>query len=274
VVVVAIGRRWRPRRAFAVVAGSGFVVSVAWFAGMAAGVLSTSVHLTWLPTYALWFCAGMALAIVHVAARSAIRSPRWRLLDEMAAAPGTCLAVALGLFVVASTPVTGPRDLGTATPGELVIRVVLFAAIAVLILIPAGFGPNNRFKALLSTGPARWLGTVSYGLFLWQLVVLEAIYAIQDRQPFTGDVLGTFALTLAGSLVLAGLSYYLLELPVMRWGSRLHWRPVPRDGQPQAHDGEQPDQLRGSSMVGIAGDHPQPAGHPEQADREPRLQRA
>ncbi|HZN77602.1 MAG TPA: acyltransferase [Micromonosporaceae bacterium] len=274
VVVVAIGRRWRPGRAFAVVAGSGLVVSAAWFAAVGTGHILSANYVTWLPTYALWFSAGMALAVVHVAARTHGADPRWRLLDELAAAPVTCLAVALGLFAIASTPVAGPRDLTPPTPGALATRVVLFCGVAVMIMIPAAFGPANRFKAGLGLAPARWLGAVSYGLFLWQLVVLEVIYDAQNRLPFSGDPVGTFGLALGVTLLLASLSYYLLERPIMRWGFRWNRRKPERRRQPHDGDREQAEELRAGSLASIGGGQPDHAGDDEESDRGPRLQHA
>jgi len=274
VVAVAVGRRWRPGRALVVVAGGTLVLSAGWFAGLASGLLDLQVHTTWLPTYALWFAVGIGLAIVHVAARTGARSPRWRLLDELGAAPLTCVAMALGLYAVASTPITGPRDLQPPAPGELAVRVVLFAAIAALILVPAAFGPPTRFKSALTAGPARWLGTVSYGLFLWQLLVLEAIYRLSDRELFTGDMLSTFALTLVLTVLLATLSHYLMERPIMRWGARRAARADEGGTQPERGDREQPGELGAGGVVRIGGAQPQPDGHAEQPEREPRLQQA
>ena len=71
---------------------------------------------------------------------------------------------------------------------------------------------------MISVRPVRRLGTVSYGLFLWHLIVLEAIYLIEDRPTFTGDPVSTFLMTLVGGVVLASISYYLLERPIQPVG--------------------------------------------------------
>jgi peptidoglycan/LPS O-acetylase OafA/YrhL len=245
VVLAAVGRRWRPGRALAVVAGIGIVVSAGWFAAVVVGLVPGDRYTTWLPTYALWFSAGMALAVAHV---TRLR----KVLDDMGAAPIACLGAALGLFAIASTPVAGPRDLAPPTPAQLVTRVVLFGAIASLIMVAAAFGPRNRYKAVLEVAPARWLGTISYGLFLWQLVVLEVLYVTQDRPPFSGDFTGTFALTFGVTLALATLSHYLLERPILRWGAR-RGRELKGGRHPQTRDGEQTEELWAGSPVGVGG---------------------
>jgi peptidoglycan/LPS O-acetylase OafA/YrhL len=242
VVLAAIGRRWRPRRALAIVGCVGLIPTAGWLAGMAIGRLNTTVHTSWLPTYAVWFAAGMGLAVVHVAIRTDTAPVSWRALDDFAAAPLACWVVALGLFAVASTPLTGPRDLYVLTSGQLAARVLLFTAIAVMVLMPAAFGPPTRVKAWLGSPVARWLGDVSYGLFLWHLFVLEGIYLVTGRPVFTGDFLSTYALTAAGGLLLAATSYYLIERPLIRWGAG-RTRSTEHDREPQAGDSEQAQEL-------------------------------
>jgi peptidoglycan/LPS O-acetylase OafA/YrhL len=271
VVIAAIGGRWRPWRALSIVAIAGLVPTTGWLAGMATGRLDTTVHTSWLPTYAVWFAAGMALAVIHVAIRTGTAPARWSAVDDLAAAPLACWVVALGLYAVASTPLTGPRDLYLLTTGQLTARVVLFAGVAVMVLMAAAFGPPTRLKTWLGSTPARWLGDVSYGLFLWHLFVLEAIYLLTGRPVFTGDFLSIYALTAAGGLVLATTSYYVLERPLMRWsagGARRTRKREERalastavasgrllsehDREPQAGDGQQAQELWPGVRVAVS----------------------
>jgi peptidoglycan/LPS O-acetylase OafA/YrhL len=198
-------------------------ITVTWIALMGAGVLSLSRHTTWLPSYALWFGAGMALASVHVSLANGYL-PRWRFLDDLGRAPLACWVAALALLAIATTPIAGPRDLTEPTAAQFGLKVMLYAAIAVLVMLPIAFGPETRAKAALGSGVARWLGTVSYGLFLWHPFVLEMIYVLTGRPEFTGSMLQTYLATVAGGLVLAALSYYVIERPFLRLG---HRRPRP-----------------------------------------------
>src|SRR5262249_35566047 len=110
--------------------------------------------------------------------------------------------------------------------------------------IPAAFGPQNRFKAVLSSAPLHWLGLVSYGLFLWHPFVLEEIYRVTGRPQLTGPFLGTLLTTLAISLVIAAISYYVVERPLLtlraRSGSRLR---LSYDREPEHADTEEAGQL-------------------------------
>ncbi|MEU1757062.1 acyltransferase [Micromonospora matsumotoense] len=194
-------------------------VTGGWVALMGLGVLSLGLHTMWLPSYAGWFGAGMALAGAHVALRTG-RGERWRWLDDLGRAPLACWTIALGTLAVATTPVTGPRDLAEPTAGQFATKLVLYLVVAVLLLVPVAFGPQTRTKGVFDSVVGRWLGRVSYGLFLWHPFVLEGIYLVDGRPEFTGDPLGTFALTVVGGLVLAAVSYYAVERPFQRWGGR------------------------------------------------------
>ena len=210
--------------------GASAVITAVWVALMSTGVLSLSWHTTWLPSYAVWFGAGMALASVHVSLRNGYL-PRWRFLDDLGGAPVACWAAAIAVLGISTTPIAGPRNLQEPTVGEFGIKIGLYTVIAVLVLLPVAFGPQTRAKAALGSGAARWLGTVSYGLFLWHPFVLEMIFVVTDRPEFTGAVLPTYLATVAGGLVLAALSYYFVERPFLRLGQR---RPRPPAGRTES----------------------------------------
>ncbi|MGN9813229.1 acyltransferase family protein [Micromonospora sp. BQ11] len=231
IAVLTVGRTWRPVRTV-VIAASGVLVTAAWLAMMAFGWLDAALHTMWLPSYAGWFSAGMALAAAHVALRTRTAPPAFRILDDLAAAPVACWVAAAGLLAIATTPVAGPRDLAEPTAVEFAVKLALYLAVGALILIPVAFGQPTRVQETLGSAPARWLGAVSYGLFLWHPLVLELIYLVDDRPQFSGGLLSTFALTMAGGLTLAAISYYGIERPVQLLGSQGRRRPAATPGGP------------------------------------------
>jgi peptidoglycan/LPS O-acetylase OafA/YrhL len=239
--MATLAGRWRPRRSLWAIVCFGVVVSGLWYAGMVVGITNIYKHTAWFPTYAFWFSAGMALAIAHVALRTGTAPRRWSMLDQMGAAPVTCWAIAVSLLIIASTPLAGPRHLGEYTIAQLVAKHVLYLSVAVMILIPTTFGPHDRYKRLLEGRTSHWLALLSYGVFLWHPLVIEAIYLGGNRPRFTGGLVTISALTLAGSLVMATLSYYLVERPFMQlsylWADR---RPQLRQPE-QADRGEHAD---------------------------------
>ncbi|WP_184951231.1 acyltransferase family protein [Paractinoplanes abujensis] len=221
--VLALSGRRRAGRPVLILAVAALITAT-WVALLSTGVLSLSRHTTWLPSYAIWFGAGMALASVHVSLSNG-HLPRWRFLDDMGRAPLACWGTALALLGVATTSIAGPRTLAEPTAAQFGLKITLYAMIAVLVLVPLAFGPQTRTKAAFGSGFARWLGLVSYGLFLWHPFVLEMLYEVTGRQEFTGDLLETYAITVAGGLLLASLSYYLVEKPLLRLGHLRRRRP-------------------------------------------------
>jgi peptidoglycan/LPS O-acetylase OafA/YrhL len=230
----AFGRApWSGRRALGRLAVLP-VVAVGW--AVVVGAVGTRSGLVgnWLPGFLDWFAVGMALAVVsvHLQTRSPAADSRWRVAEQLGTAPVTCWAVALGLFALASTPLAGPRAF-EAPPDvwAVVLKNLLYAGTAAFLLLPAifGAGPGTLRRRVLASRPARWLGRISYGIFLWHLLVLQGVTAVLGRPPFTGSWLQVFALTWLGGVAVATVSYYLVERPALRLKGRV---PVGREPRP------------------------------------------
>jgi peptidoglycan/LPS O-acetylase OafA/YrhL len=273
-VILTVGRRWHPVRTVLVIGVVSFVANAVWLEWRAVGFINADPTSDWLPMYAFWFGAGMVLATMHVALRTGTGPRSWRFLDDLGAAPLACWGTAAALLVIASTSVAGPRDIQPVTIGALSTKQFLYAVVAVLLLIPAAFGPQDRFKAALSSPIVSWLGAVSYGVFLWHLFVLEEIYRWENRPYLTGDLLTTFLGCLAGSLLLASLSYYLLERPLLQLTAR-NRRRLQDHRQPEHAHRQQPGDLWPESRVLVVppGQRQVPA-QGQQADRDPQFYRA
>lgn len=215
-----LGGRTSPglRREVAVLAAFTAVSAVWWIAVSEGG---TSMGL-WLPAYLGWFGAGMALA-VWSAGRERGRFA-WGPLDDLAGAPGTAWVAALALFLVAATPIAGPYGLQLPTTGTAVTKNVLYAAIALLVVLPAAGTPATHpkppFVERLGSGVPRYLGQISYGIFAYHVALLGLVERLVDHRTFGGQFALLWTLTLTLSLALASLSYYALERPIMRWGRR------------------------------------------------------
>ena len=72
--------------------------------------------------------------------------------------------------------------------------------------------PQSGIGRVLETGPMRWIGILSYSLYLWQQPFL-------DR--YSSSPLCAFPLNLLLAFVLAVCSYYLVERPCLRIKSRV-----------------------------------------------------
>lgn len=76
--------------------------------------------------------------------------------------------------------------------------------VATALSVPTRFSPGAL---------GRWLGDISYGIYLWHLGVIVLV----TRHWPEADALWQAALVLGVTLVLANLGWYALERPVLRW---------------------------------------------------------
>ena len=199
-------------------------VSPLWFTYIASpGGLDPRVAGQWLPGYLDWFGAGMLLALLEVQSRG---NEPWGWVaraHELAAAPWTCWAMAAGLLAVATSAVAGPQDLTTLTGPEQIVKNLLYLGIAVLFVLPFTLGTTSArtVHGVLDSRTVHWLGEISYGVFLWHLLVLEAVTRLRGQHLFTGSWITTFGLVWGCSVGVASVSYVVLERPALRLKNRV-----------------------------------------------------
>lgn len=101
-----------------------------------------------------------------------------------------------------------------------------FAGVALLtlLLIAAISHPQARIlPRLLGILPLRWLGTRSYGIYLWHWPIFMVTRPYMDV-PFDGWQL--LALRMGIVLILADLSYRIVEMPIRRGAIERAWQHV------------------------------------------------
>ena len=211
----AAGEGWRPTGVLAGIAAM-TVAAQLWLVWTWSGDSPTGVTALWLPGYLGWFGAGMALAVVGTAA------PGWapaRLVRDLGAGLGTCWSAATVLFYLACGPLGGPLGLQVPSPAAAVSKNLLYLGVALLLVLPlvvdtSGVGPVRR---LLACGPMTWLGEVSYGLFLFHLVVLLGLVEVLGSSPLRGSLVIVGTLTWVGGVLVAAVVHRTVERPVARW---------------------------------------------------------
>jgi peptidoglycan/LPS O-acetylase OafA/YrhL len=98
------------------------------------------------------------------------------------------------------------------------------AALIPLVLLGTVRHPTLWVGRILESSVLRWVGRISYSLYLWQ----QVFFAWDaERAPALG-VLQTWPLNLACALLLAAASHYFLEKPVIALGRRLVSRRKPQ----------------------------------------------
>jgi hypothetical protein len=149
---------------------------------------------------------GAALAVVYVSVGGVRTDVARRVLTTAA-----LLAVAVTGWLWATA---GDTATWLYQGGYLVAAL----AVATVILRVAQPRPGVLGGAL-SWGPLRWIGLVSYGLYLWHWPIYVVVTT--DRVGLDGTTL--LLVRLALTFAIATASYYLVELPV-RNGALRGWR--------------------------------------------------
>ena len=101
------------------------------------------------------------------------------------------------------------------TPGLIVLRAVLMPALVLSTVLQ----PASLLGRFLEWRPLRWLGTISYSLYLWQTLFLPELASERGHGVFHYLQLAPW--NLLAILTMACLSRYLIEVPMTRLGHRL-----------------------------------------------------
>jgi peptidoglycan/LPS O-acetylase OafA/YrhL len=171
----------------------------------------------WLPAFLDWFALGMAGAVLHERRRLAPPGRPMRTLLSLADDTLSCLVLAGSLLLVASTPVAGPYALEPAPAWSVVARHVLYGAAAALFLAPGALGlRRDAWHRALVSRPVQALGRWSYGIFLWHLAVMWLLINLTDLPLFRGGAWWLLPGTIVLSVLVAALSWRLVERPASR----------------------------------------------------------
>lgn len=174
---------------------------------------------TWMPGYLSWFVAGMLIgeaaavaAVVPGDAAGVSRAERW----VLAAGRRRWLMAGLATvaFVASSTDLAGPEGLVRTEPWQFCVKTALGALIGFGLVAPLVLRTDRH--RILDHPVVLALGRWSYGIFLWHLLVLGAVFPIFGVLPFTGQFFTVLIPTMVISVVVAAASYALIEEPARR----------------------------------------------------------
>jgi peptidoglycan/LPS O-acetylase OafA/YrhL len=165
------------------------------------------------PAFCAHFAFGMTGALLFV---HATESGRWR-------APGAGLrAVVLAIVALLFwTMIEHGLSVGPPLTFARQVRDLLPALLFALLLTIAAIAPVWPLSVF--TWPrARWLGDVSYGVFLWHHPLILLVRRVAPFAQGKGDAnfLTMCALVLPASLLLGWLSRRFVEEPVILWARR------------------------------------------------------
>jgi peptidoglycan/LPS O-acetylase OafA/YrhL len=191
------------------------VLGVAWQAKAATIPGSEGHYAQWLPGYLPWFLVGVCFAAVSA---SLAVTPRDHVLERLGHDLVGCWILATAAFAIACTPIAGPRTLLVPGAWEAGTKVVLYTIAGAFFLLPLVFGPEREgaTRSWLAGPVPFWLGEISYGVFAIHLFVLNMAFDALGIDIFTGHFLTMLSVTVAVTLALASVSYYLFERPILR----------------------------------------------------------
>jgi peptidoglycan/LPS O-acetylase OafA/YrhL len=181
----------------------------------------TKITPYWLASQCDIFALGMFIAVINEWARYNTHIDRfarrvaqnawlaWLFLLALFALMATQFQLAVGLEVASFLPET--------------LRQFIYGLIGLLMVAPMALrSSGTRLHSAFGWRPFAWVGLISYGVYLWHQFLISGPFAL-DHMPyklFDGDVLIRILFVAVSSLMIAALSYYVLEEPLMRAYSR------------------------------------------------------
>ena len=91
--------------------------------------------------------------------------------------------------------------------------LIAVALAAVLVIAPVALDQRGPVAAVLAWGPLAWLGTISYGVYLWHWPIFLVLNG--ERTGWSG--LSLFGVRCAATLAVSTVSWWLIERPIRRW---------------------------------------------------------
>lgn len=197
--VLALSKSWRlPALFMAVLFGLDFLAERGNFVGLLG---NEGLALNMLTSISAPICLGSLLAI----ALAEPRSFRWLrgLLGSSLSAPAALGALALLIYV--DGPLLAIHLAMTALVGAVCIR------------------PDHGLAFGLDARVPRFIGEVSYGIYLWHVSLITAVRLLWPGS----SSLFVFVLAALGSIAVATLSYRLFERRFLRLSERFRRQPAP-----------------------------------------------
>lgn len=216
-IVSATPRSWGRTLTGAVVPLVGFAVALGVASSLDSEVAATVIYMSG-PTRMVSLSLGAYLAYREVA------------MDRLAV-PRAAGLVALGAALLAAD--NAGRALHVIPAGGYYWCLALagyaaFSTGAVALLIGGDTEVLGPLKAMLRLPPLRYIGRISYGLYLYHYLILFLFGLAPYETEGIGAGFVRTALALVATFAVAGLSYELLELPLLRIKDRLSTERPPR----------------------------------------------
>ena len=162
------------------------------------------------------FALGMGLALIEVVSRTRGFTPRpvqWLFSER------PLVAAVLGFACYWALVAIGyPEGFNEPTVFQELARQILFGIIGMAVVGAGVFGLTSQTNTgrLLRSWPLWALGTISYGIYLWHLTLLEKLAPIEWLVG-SPSLLALVSWAALGSIIAASASWVALERPLIGW---------------------------------------------------------
>ncbi len=216
-VTLLLAARARRRLGWATVGGVRFAMFVIASCGALASAAAAIVLSSDATRDRIYFGTDTrAQALLTGSAAAALLVRDWPSMNR-----GWCLiGTRWGRRVARILPLAGLAGLAAAThyatgsAGEFRHGLLIAVAIAaVLVVAPVALEQRGAVARLLAWRPLVWLGTISYGVYLWHWPMFLALNG--ERTGWDG--LPLFAARCVATVAVAWVSWWLIEQPIRRW---------------------------------------------------------
>ena len=210
-------------------------LQVAALAGMFVGSLTLRVILDetlsladstfynhWLPMQLNLFALGMGLALLGEALRRQVVPDRIVALFDSRLLPWVCWGLAAASFAAVSFWVdVGVSEFYHPLGHDMALQL-LYGLTALLLLFPDTIRPLRRGVSpkVLAGIPLRQLGLVSYGIYLWQDIVIDQYLRHSHHRSFSAPFVPALLWVGAATTLVATLSYFVVERPALSLKNR------------------------------------------------------
>jgi len=170
----------------------------------------------WLPAHADTFALGMFISTAVVAIE---------IFSKETAIKSSLVKMSPVLLLVSCATWFWSTQLGLALAFEKTSFGIelfghfLYGITAVTFVLPFCLDQgNSRITKIFGSRVCVWLGTISYGMYLWHYLFLDGHFAIAHMPYQIGDmgIAARLLVTIPGSIAIASVSYYLVERPLIR----------------------------------------------------------
>ena len=173
-----------------------------------------TAHL-WLPSHMDTLALGMGLAVLVETPVSAKTLSKLR--NVIANHTGSFVVCSVFVWLI-SANINMAIGLNRTEFHIDLLGHFLYGIASVLLVAPFCVDSQSLLVKAMSFRLFTWLGTISYGIYIWHMAFLGGNLA-EKYMPYTendGQVLLRFLVVLPASIAIASLSYYVLERPTMR----------------------------------------------------------